>query len=122
VIRSRHLRLWTVALWCACVLAATGGHLAGQRDAVAAGGSPVALRVLSQSPDAAVLPARVTDEVRAASHTTPLRVLLLGALLALLVGLPALARRWAAVAGGDHRLLRARGHSIALRAPPLLFA
>ena len=78
--------------------------------------------VLTGGPDAAVVPGRVADEVRATSHGAPLRLLILSAVLAVLVGLPAVLRRRLTSGGHDHRPLRARRHSIALRAPPLQFA
>ena len=70
----------------------------------------------------AVLPARVAGEVRAAGQVAPLRVLVLAAVLALLVGLPAVIRRGSVATGRDSRPLRTRRHAIALRAPPLQFA
>jgi hypothetical protein len=119
--RSRNLRLWTVALWGVCLLAATTAHLAGPRAQTVPETLPAAVGVLSQTPDAAVLPARIADDVRAAGQAAPLRVFLLAAVLALLVGLPAMLRRRTAAGGHDSQPLRARRHTIALRAPPLQF-
>ena len=120
--RSRNLRLWTVALWGVCLLAATTADLAAARAQTAPETLPAAVGVLSQTPDAAVLPARIADDVRAAGQAAPLRVYLLAAVLAVLVGLPAVLRRRTAAGGHDSQPLRARRHTIALRAPPLQFA
>ena len=120
--RSRNLRLWTVALWGVCLLAATTTHLAGPRDETAPQTLPAAVGLLSQTPDAAVLPARIADDVRAAGQAPPLRLFLVAAVLAVLVGLPAVLRRRTSAGGHDSQPLRARRHTIALRAPPLQFA
>ena len=120
--RSRNLRLWTLALWAVCLVAATTAHLYGPRDEAVAEAPAAAPGVLSQTSDAAVLPARIADEVRAAGQAAPLRVLVLAAVLAVLVGLPAVLRRRASAAGHGSQPLRARRHTIALRAPPLQFA
>jgi hypothetical protein len=122
VARSRNFRRCALALWAACLLAATTAHLAGSQDEAVLRSLPAAVGVLSQTPDAAVLPARIADDVRAAGHATPLRTLVLAAVLAVLVGLPAVLRRRASAAGHDAQPLRARRHTIALRAPPLQFA
>ena len=121
--RSRKLRVCTLALWGICLLAAAGGgYLADARQKVAAGDAAAAMGGLSQAPDPAVIPARASDEVRAAGSVTPLRILVMAAVLALLVGLPAVLRRRAAAPGREFQSLRARRHTIALRAPPLRFA
>ena len=120
--RARTIRLCTVALWAICLLAASNAPLGGLRDHAVAGTPPAAVGVVSQTPDAAVLPARIADEVRAAGQAAPLRVLVIVAVLALLVGLPAAVRRRASAGGHDSQPLRARRHTIALRAPPLQFA
>lgn len=120
--RSRTLRLWTLALWGVCLLAATTVHLAGAEGHRGPETPPAAVGVLSQTADAAVLPARIADDVRAAGQAAPLRVVVLAAVLAVLVGLPAVLRRRAWFGGHDSQPLRARRHSIALRAPPLQFA
>ena len=116
--KARDLRAWTVALWAACLLATTIGALGGPGDVAAGAGGP-AVGLVSQVPDAAVLPARLADEVRSAGQAAPLRVLVVAAVLALLVGLPAAQRRRAAAGGRGSQPLRARRHTIALRAPPL---
>ncbi len=120
--RSRNLRLWTLALWAVCLAAVTTAHLYGPRDEAVAGAPLAAPGVPSQPSDAAVLPARIADEVRAAGQAAPLRVLALAAVLALLLGLPAVLRRWTVAAGRESQPLRSRRHTIALRAPPLQFA
>lgn len=120
--RSRNLRLWAFALWGVCLLAVTTAHLAGPGDAAVPRTPPAAVGVVSQAPDAAVLPARIADDVRAAGQAAPLRILVLAAVLAVLVGLPAVLRRRTSAAGHDAQPLRARRHTIALRAPPLQFA
>jgi hypothetical protein len=120
VARYRSNRRWTVALWGLFVLAATAGHLAeaGRTTApaitaaAAVGGQPA-------SANPAVLPARLTDDVRAATDSTPLRGLLLAALLGTVAASPAAFRRRASASTRDHRPLQARRHAIALRAPPL---
>src|SRR5688572_27834660 len=114
--------MWMVALWGVCLLAATGGHLASPRHVMLAADAPAAVGVLTRAPDAAVIPVRVADEVRAASQAAPLRLLLLSAVLAALVGLPAVLRRRTSPADRSHQTLRARRYAIALRAPPLQFA
>jgi hypothetical protein len=114
--------VWTLALWGVCLLAAAGGHLADARSALPAGDIPAAVALMTRVPDAAVIPARVADEVRVASQGAPLRLLVLAAVLAVLVGLPAVQHRRASSFALDHRPLRARRHTIALRAPPLQFA
>lgn len=78
--------------------------------------------VLSQTADAAVLPAGIADDVRAAGQAAPLRVGVLAAFLGVLVGLPAVLRRRSSLGGNHSQPLRARRHTIALRAPPLQFA
>jgi hypothetical protein len=118
----RSLRLWTVALWAVCLLAATGGLVDAGRQAGSATATPAAVGVLSATADSAILPARIADEVRVAAQSAPTRLLVLGAVLAVLVGLPAAARRRASAAAALYRPLRARRCTIALRAPPLLFA
>ena len=110
------------ALWGVCLLAAAGGHLATPGHTIPAADMPAAVGVRTGGPDAAVVPGRVADEVRASGHGAPLRLLIVSAVLAVLVGLPAVLRRRMTSAGHDHRPLRARRHSIALRAPPLQFA
>ncbi|MGI8810510.1 MAG: hypothetical protein ACR2KK_22200 [Acidimicrobiales bacterium] len=119
--RSR-LHVWTLLLWVACLLAATAGHLSGPPDAVSEGATPAAVGVLSAAADAAVLPARLGDDVRVSAQLSTSRFLMLGAALAVLVGLPAVLRRRTAVAGRDDKRLRVRRHVIALRAPPLQLA
>jgi len=105
------------------LLASTGGHVDGARRAASAGTSPAAVVALSAAADAAVLPAKVADEVRVAALAAPLRsTMVLAAIVAVLVGLPAVLRRRATAAGSRQRSLRARRHTIALRAPPLTFA
>ena len=111
-----------VAVWAIGLLAATGGHLDSGRHTVPAAEMPAAVGVLTSGPDAAIIPARVAEEVRAAGQGAPLRVLVLTAMLAVLAGLPAALRRRTSSADGDHEPLRTRRHTIALRAPPLQFA
>ena len=120
--RSRNLRLWTLALWGVCLLTATTAHLAGPRHAAGQETRPAVVGVLSQAADAAVLPARIADDVRAAGQAGPLRVFVVAAVLAVLVGLPAVLRRRASAGGHGSQPLRARRHTIALRAPPLQLA
>jgi hypothetical protein len=122
VAKARTIRLCAVAVWAVCLLAATNTHLGDPRHHAVAGTPPAAVGVVSQTPDAAVLPARIAEEVRAAGQAAPLRVLVIVAVLALLVGLPAAVRRRASAGGHDSQPLRARRHTIALRAPPLQFA
>lgn len=105
-----------------CLLAATTAHLAGPGAQTAPDARPAAVGVLAQTPDAAVLPARIADDVRAAGQAAPLRVYLLAAVVAVLLGLPAMLRRRTAAGRHDSQPLRARRHTIALRAPPLQFA
>ena len=120
--RARSLRLWTVALWALCLMAATGGLAHGPDHAASDRAAAPAVMMMSAMADAAVLPAKVADEVRVVAQRAPLRTLVLAACVAALVGLPAVLRRRATAAASTHRPLRARRHAIALRAPPLQFA
>ena len=120
--RSRDVRLWTATLWGVCLLATTTTHLARPRDHAGPQTRPAAVGVLSQTPGAAVLPARIAEDVRSAGGAAPLRVVVLAAVLAVLVGLPAVLRRRTSAGSHGSRPLRARRHTIALRAPPLQFA
>lgn len=119
--RARNLRLWGIALWAVCLLAPATVHL-GAATATQATEAPAAVGLASHASDTAILPARAAGEVRAAGQTAPLRVVVLAAVLALLVGLPAALRRRDDAAGHDSEPLRTRRHTIALRAPPLQFA
>jgi hypothetical protein len=83
---------------------------------------PAAVGALSAAADPAVLPAKVTDDVRAATSHTPLRGLVLAALLTAAVALPAAFRRRASAFRRDQRPLHSRRSAIALRAPPLQLA
>ncbi|MDQ3898262.1 MAG: hypothetical protein M3326_13630, partial [Actinomycetota bacterium] len=67
----------------------------------------------------AVLPARAADTVRAAGAGIQTRGVVLAAVLAVLLGLPAVLRRTVPPSAGGRRSLQTRRHSIALRAPPL---
>ncbi len=114
--------MWTLGLLALCLLAAGAGHLSGPSDAVSATTSPSAVGIMSPAADAAVLPAKVADEIRVSKHVSSARMLIWIAVLAVPVGLAAGVRRRAAVTGSDHRRLRARRHAISLRAPPLQLA
>lgn len=120
--RAQTVRVWTLALWALCLLAASAGHLSGPGDAVYRSAAPAAVGILSPAADAAVLPVKLADEVRVSAQLSTSRLLVLVAVLAVLVGLPAVMRRRAEVAGRDDERLRARRHAIVLRAPPLQFA
>ena len=120
--RSRNFQRWTFALWAVCLLATTTALLGGPHEAATAGAPPAAVGVVSQTPGAAVLPARISEEVRSAGQAAPLRALVLAGVLALLLGLPAVLRRRLPAGGHGAQPLRARRHTIALRAPPLQFA
>jgi hypothetical protein len=121
VARSRNLRTWALALWGISLLAAAGAQVAGTRERGGSAGPPAAVGAMSRQ-EAAVLPARIADELRAAGSAAPLRPLTLAAVVALAVGLPTLLRRQPVAAAGGHRTLRSRRHAITLRAPPLRFA
>lgn len=120
--RLRTLRVWTLGLLALGLMAAGAGHISGAADAVSASTPPAAVGILAPAVDVAVLPARIGDEIRVSTQVSKSRILLWVAVLAVLVGLPAVLRRRAALAGTDHRRLRARRHSVSLRAPPLQFA
>ena len=109
-------------MWAVCLLSTTTIHLGEPHEAATTGRAPAAVGVVSPAPGAAVLPARIGDEVRSAGQAVPLRVLILAAVLALLVGVPAMVRRRLSAGGHGTQPLRARRHTIALRAPPLQFA
>ena len=119
--RSRTVGVSVLALWALCLVAATAGQVSGPHDGVSSNATSAAVRILGPAADAAVLPAKVADEIRVSAHFSTSRALVLMAVLALLIALPALMRRRAAVAGRDHQRLRTRRHAIALRAPPLQF-
>jgi hypothetical protein len=111
--------LLAIALWALCVLAATAGHAGGTgRTAVSHRLPPAATGILSPAADPAVLPARITDDVRAATQGGGLRALAIAAVFAALVGVPATRRCGASAEGHQQRPLRTRRHSIVLRAPP----
>ncbi|HEX2046477.1 MAG TPA: hypothetical protein VHF27_01855 [Acidimicrobiales bacterium] len=120
--RPSDLRPWGLALVALCLLAAGGGLTGGAPDRPPEGAPEPAVAVLSAAADVAVLPARLVDDVRSAASAGPSRVVVLGAVLASLLGLPALVRGGAPPAGRGRRALRTRRHAIALRAPPLAFA
>ena len=111
-----------MALWGLLLLAAAGGQFAGAPEPAVTGQRPDTVGVLSPASDAAIIPARIADEVRSGGSAVTLRILAVAAVLAALVGLPAALRRRAALPGLDHQPLRSRRHTIALRAPPLQFA
>ena len=92
--------MWTIALWALCVLAATAGHAAGTGHV--AGWQrlpPAAAGIVAPAAEPAVLPARVADEVRAATHSSALRLLVIAAVLAALAGAPAALRCRASAEG-----------------------
>lgn len=120
--RPRDLRLWGLALVALCLVTAGGGLTGGAGTRVSEGTPPPAVAVLSSSVDVAVLPARLVADVRTAASAGPSRVVVLGAVLTSLLGLPALLRRTSPPAGGGRRPLRTRRYAIALRAPPVSFA
>jgi hypothetical protein len=122
VARSRTVGVWTLALWALCLVAATAGDVSGPGDPVSSHGTSPAVGILAPAADVAVLPAKVADEIRVSAHFSNSRALVLVAVPALLIGLPAVLRRGAAVAGREHRRLRTCRHVIALRAPPVQFA
>ena len=120
--RPRDLRLWGLAVFAICLLAAGGGLTGGTPARVSEGIPQPAVAVLSPAADVAVLPGRPVDEIRSAASAAPSRAVVLGALLASVLGLPALLRRISPPAGRGRRPLRTRRYAIALRAPPLPFA
>jgi hypothetical protein len=105
-----------------CLLAAAGGAVQGRPRNHSAGATSATVGVLSTTADPAVLPARIADDVLVASQSAPNRLLLLAAVISVLAGLPAASRRGASATVPDSRPLRARGRTVALRAPPRLFA
>lgn len=113
--------MWGLVLLGLCLLAATGAR-PGDRHIVTAGAAPATMGMLAAAADAAVLPPKVADEVRGTLQAPPLRSLALAAVLAVLIGVPALLRLTSSAAGHHHEPLRARRHTIALRAPPLRLA
>ena len=119
--RTRDLRLRGLAVLAVWLLAAGGGLAGRSTDDPSSGPPQPAVAALSATVDVAVLPARVVDEIRGSGATTPSRILVAGAVLASLAGLPALLGRTAPDAGRGRQPLRIRRHSIALRAPPLRF-
>ncbi len=82
-----------------------------------------AIAGLSGASGAALLPARMADDARAAAYSGgSLRILLLPAVLAAVLGIPAARRRRGRAPAHDHRVLQTRRHVIAVRAPPLQLA
>ena len=114
--------MWTFALWTLCLVVVSAGLMSGPGDAVSSHASSPAVGILAAAADVAVLPATTGDEIRISAHFSTSRALVPMAVLGLLIGLPAVMRRRAAVAGRDHQRLRIRRHAIALRAPPLQFS
>ena len=116
--RTRDIRLWGLAVFALCLLGVGGGLAAGSAESVFEGRPQPAVAFLSATADVAVLPARAVDEIRSTGSTAPSRVVVLGAVLTTLLGLPARPRRHALVAGHGPAPLHSRRHTIALRAPP----
>jgi hypothetical protein len=121
VTRPRPLRLWAVALWALCVVAATGSVARNQAPAFSPGTAHATVATSAAGSDPAVLPAKVVDEVGSPAHTTPLRMPLMAAVVAGLAGVAAVVRSRGSTEDSRHRPLRARRHTIAVRAPPLQF-
>ena len=117
--RPRDFRHWGLAVFALGLLAAGAGLSGGSPARVSEGLPQPAVAVLSPTADVAVLPGRPVDEVRSAASGAPSRAVVLGALLASVLGLPALLRRTSPPAGRGPRPLRTRRYAIALRAPPL---
>jgi hypothetical protein len=122
VTRPRSSRLWTLALWILCLLAATGGVAEARPLAGRAGPPSAAMSSGASTPDSAVLPVRAGDEVDVAVQHAPLRMLFLAGVVAVLVARPAASRRGSSVGAQGRRILRNRRSAIALRAPPLRLA
>ena len=117
--RPRMLRLVSVALWALCLVATASAQVDGGRHPVTGAPPLAAVGVLSAAADAAVVPPRAGDELRGVATGASLRILVLAAVLAVLVGLPAVLRRASAACGRASQPLRARRYTITLRAPPL---
>ena len=120
--RLRTARLLGVALWALWLVTVTGSPLEGGHHPVSDARAPAAVGVLSAAADAAVVPPRAATELRVAATGSPLRIPILAAVLAVLVGLPAVLRRTSAAVDRASQPLRARRHAITLRAPPLQLA
>lgn len=120
--RSHTLRLGAVALWAMCLVAAAADPSGGPGDRLPDRPSPVAVASMSTEPEAAMLPPRTADELRVSTSGTPLRVLVLAAVLALLVALPPVRRQTSTLTGRDEHPLRSHRYAISLRAPPLRLA
>lgn len=118
--RSRTLRSWALALWGVCLLAALTSA-PGAADGPERERPPrTATAGLAGASDAALLPARLADGARVATLSGgTLRIVALLAVLAALAASPAARRGRASAASAGYRVLRARRHAIALRAPPL---
>ena len=116
--RTRALRLWGLALFAMCLLAVGGGLVGESSDSVSEGLPRPAVAVLSATADVAVLPARAVDEIRSGRSAAPSRILMLGTVFTALLGLPALRRGHARLAGDGRAPVHSRRHTIALRAPP----
>jgi hypothetical protein len=113
------IRLVGLALWTLVLVSTAGGQADGGHRPVTGAPPPAVVGALSAASDAAVVPPRAADELRVAATASPLRILVVAAVLAVLVGLPAVLRRSPAAVGGGSRPLRARRYAITLRAPPL---
>ncbi|MDQ4068978.1 MAG: hypothetical protein M3203_05840 [Actinomycetota bacterium] len=117
--RARHLRAWGVAVAVLCALGATSGQWDASRDRPSASPHSSAVAALSTASDEAVLPGRVSNEIRTAASAAPLRAFAIAAVVAALFGLGAHLSRTSLTSPGGLAPLRARRHAIALRAPPL---
>lgn len=119
---SRNLRLWAGGLWAFCLLAGTAAQPGDAGNALAKTAPPAAVDLLSVRSEAAILPPRVADELRLSSSGTPLRILVMAAVLAGLVALPTVLRQTSSTGNRGGQPLRSRRYTIALRAPPLRLA
>ena len=114
----RHIRWWTLAVWGLLLLATVAAeprstdHPDRQPPARASAG-------LAGTNHAALLPARLPDDVRVAAQAGgSSRALILAATLAAILGVPALHPRHGSGGERGRRQLQARRYAIALRAPP----
>lgn len=118
--RPRTLCCSAAVLWGLFLVAAVAGAPGASERPGWDRAPRTAIAGLSGASDAALLPGRMADDVRAAAYSGgSLRVLLLPAVLAAVLGIPAARRRRGGAPAHDHRVLQTRRHVIGLRAPPL---
>lgn len=120
MVRVRHFRPWAVALAVMCLVGLGAAHAGPPRRPVTLAGPLATVGRLQATKDAALLPARPSDELQAASRLVPLGGFVFLAFLAGLASLPSVGGRRLTGRGGPARPMLSRCHPLRLRAPPPL--